>query len=74
VRNGSHGTVFKLTPSNGSWIYTSLHDFSGGSDGGNPVGNLAFDAQGNLYGTASKGGDLSKCGGTGCGVVFKIAP
>ena len=72
--NQSHGTVFKLTPSNGAWIYTSLHDFAGGSDGGYPVGNLAFDANGNLYGTASQGGDLSKCGGQGCGVVFKITP
>lgn len=72
--NRSHGTVFKLTPSNGAWTYTSLHDFTGGSDGGYPVGNLTFDANGNLYGTASQGGDLSKCGGQGCGVVFKITP
>ena len=27
------GSVFKLTPSGGSWTYTSLHDFTGGSDG-----------------------------------------
>jgi hypothetical protein len=30
------GSVFKLTPSNGGWTYTSLHDSTGGSDGGNP--------------------------------------
>ncbi len=74
VPNHSFGTVFKLTPTNGSWIYTSLHDFTGGSDGAYPVGTLVFDANGNLYGTASQGGDLSKCGGKGCGVVFKITP
>jgi uncharacterized repeat protein (TIGR03803 family) len=42
------GSVFKLTPSNGSWTYTSLHDFTGGNDGGFPVGNLIFDPNGNL--------------------------
>jgi len=69
-----YGSVFKLAPSNGSWTYTSLHDFTGGADGGNPVSNLVFDAAGNLYGTASLGGDLSRCYGFGCGVIFKIAP
>ena len=70
-----YGSVFKLTPSHGTWTYTSLHDFAGGSDGGLPIGTLALDANGNLYGTASRGGnDLSKCSGWGCGVVFKITP
>ncbi len=62
------GSVFKLTPSNGAWVYTSLHDFTGGSDGGYPVGTLVLDANGNLYGTASLGGQY------GYGVVFKITP
>jgi uncharacterized repeat protein (TIGR03803 family) len=72
--NQSYGTVFKLTPTNGTWIYTSLHDFAGGSDGGYPVGNLTFDANGDIYGTTTRGGNLSKCGGQGCGVVFRIRP
>ena len=63
-----YGAVFKLTPSNGTWTYTSLHDFTNGSDGAYPYSNLVFDAQGNLYGTASAGG------ANGLGVVFKIAP
>ena len=63
------GSVFKLTPSMGGWTYTSLHDFTGGSDGGYPVGNLVFDANGNLYGTASIGGTGHWC----CGVIFKIS-
>ena len=71
-RFSSYGTVLRLTPSNGTWIYTSLHDFTGGSDGAYPVGNLVFDANGNLYGTTTRGGNLSKCGRQGCGVVFKI--
>ena len=69
------GSVFKLTPSNGTWTYTSLHDFTGGADGGYPVGNLIFDAHGNLYGTASCGGSTGSCGhqNGGYGVVFKIS-
>lgn len=60
------GNVFKLTPSANGWIYTDLHDFTGGSDGKNPVSNVVIDAQGNLYGTASHGGT------DGWGVVWEI--
>jgi isoaspartyl peptidase/L-asparaginase-like protein (Ntn-hydrolase superfamily) len=65
-------TVFKLA--RGSWTCTLLRQFSDGRDGGYPVGSVALDAAGNLYGTASAGGYLSTCGGKGCGVVFKITP
>jgi len=61
------GSVFQLTPSNGSWTYSSLHDFDG-SDGAFPVSSLVFDANGDLYGTASEGGAY------GYGVVFQITP
>jgi uncharacterized repeat protein (TIGR03803 family) len=66
------GSVFKLTPSSGTWTYTDLHDFSG-SDGANPYSNLAFDSSGNLYGTTITGGTGSACTG-GCGVVFEVTP
>ena len=66
------GSVFKLTPSGNSWTYTSLHDFTGGSDGGNPYCNVAIDANGNLYGTAFYGG-TGNCV-AGCGVVWEITP
>ena len=62
------GSVFELTPSGGSWTYTSLHDFTGGSDGANPISNVVFDANGNLYGTALNGG------AHGYGVVWEITP
>ena len=62
------GNVFKLTFYNGGWTYTSLHDFTGGSDGGVPLSNVIFDANGNLYGTASRGGAY------GYGVVWQITP
>jgi uncharacterized repeat protein (TIGR03803 family) len=62
------GSVFKLTPSSGGWIYTSLHDFTGGLDGAAPRCHLVFDSAGNIYGTASIGG------ANGAGVVFEISP
>jgi uncharacterized repeat protein (TIGR03803 family) len=70
VKDGAYGAgnVFKLTPSGGGWTYTDLYDFTGGSDGGNPFGSLALDANGNLYGTAEAGG------ANGDGVVFEITP
>ena len=67
-----HGSVFKLTRATG-WIYTSLHDFTGGSDGAYPNSNVTFDAGGSLYGTTTRGGTSSNCQG-GCGVVFQITP
>jgi len=67
-----YGSAFKLTPSNGGWTYTPLHDFTGGSDGGYISSNLIMDANGNLYGVAS-GGASQSCF-DGCGVVFEITP
>jgi uncharacterized repeat protein (TIGR03803 family) len=56
------GTVFKLD----TFIHeTVLHIFTGGSDGGVPLGGLVQDQAGNLYGTTS-------LGGTGAGTVFKV--
>jgi uncharacterized repeat protein (TIGR03803 family) len=65
--DGAHGfgNIFKLTPQ-GS--YTSLYDFTGGSDGGNPISNAVLDSSGNLYGTASTGGTQN------VGVVWEITP
>ena len=62
------GSVFKLTRSGGGWTYSSIHNFTGGSDGAYPFGHLALDRAGNLYGTASAGGV------SGYGVVFEITP
>lgn len=69
------GMVFKLSPSNGSWTLTDLHDFTGGSDGAYPSMNVARDASGNLYGAAFSGGQTGGyCGSQGCGVVWEITP
>ncbi len=64
----SAGSVFKLTPSGGTWTYESLHDFTGGTDGGVPTGSVVFDLKGNILGTTQVGGANGK------GVVFEIAP
>ncbi len=73
-RTGAYnqGVVFKLTPSGGGWTYTSLHDFTGGSDGAAP-NTLIMDSSGNLFGETSSGAG-SGCDGSGCGVIFEITP
>jgi uncharacterized repeat protein (TIGR03803 family) len=66
--NGA-GSVFKLTRSAGKSTESVLYSFTGGSDGGSPTATLTFDAEGNLLGTTSAGGDSN-----GDGVVFKLTP
>ena len=66
-----NGTAFKLVHSGGSWTYSSLHDFTGGNDGAQPSGSVVVDANGNVYGTASAGGN-SNCPG-GCGVAWSLS-
>jgi len=69
------GSVFKLTPGNGGWTLTALHDFTGGSDGANPEDGVVMDAKGNLYGTTYVGGSAAaSCQQYQCGVVFEITP
>jgi uncharacterized repeat protein (TIGR03803 family) len=46
---------------------TLLHTFTGGGDGGNPQGEMALDAAGNLYGAATNGGI-----NTPFGTVFRL--
>lgn len=72
--NAGCGAVYKLDPYGKE---TVLYAFTGGADGGTLDGlspTLVRDAAGNLYGTMGTGGDLSACGGIGCGLVFKLDP
>jgi uncharacterized repeat protein (TIGR03803 family) len=59
----TNGTVFKISPSG---TLTSLHSFTGGSDGANPFAGLVQGSDGYFYGTTYGGG-------IGYGTVFKIS-
>jgi uncharacterized repeat protein (TIGR03803 family) len=69
------GIVYKIARDGTESI---LYAFTGGSDGGNPVGALLMDKSGNLYGTTEFGGLSGGCdsgsGGQGCGTVFRLTP
>ena len=66
----SAGTVFKLDPAGNE---TVLYGFSGGTRREHSRERvLCVTQEGNLYGTTIAGGNLSYCGGQGCGVVFKL--
>lgn len=60
----SAGTVFILAPSG---TLTTVHRFTGGADGGFPLGGLTLSADGTLYGTTNSGG--SGGGGTAWSLV-----
>jgi uncharacterized repeat protein (TIGR03803 family) len=54
------GTLFRLDPgSNGSWTETVLYSFSGQFDGSGPIGAIAEDSNGVIYGTSETGGAFS---------------
>ena len=70
--------AFALTLLGFSSVLTSaqtldvLYSFSDGTDGGQSYSKLVGDSDGNGYGTTAVGGDLTACGGVGCGVIFKL--
>ena len=70
------GNVFRLRNTENGWVYTSLHDFTGGSDGALPQSNVSIDTDGTLYGTTWNGGEMNCVSGygAGCGVVWMIKP
>jgi uncharacterized protein YceK len=68
------GSVFKLTPGTGDqWTATTLYQFRGLADGGEPFDRLLVDKAGNIFGTTEYGGSSTyPCNIFGCGVVFEI--
>lgn len=62
------GTVFEVTATGDETI---LHAFNGTTDGAYPIGGLAIDKSGNLYGTAS---DIQNVLTPPLGTVFKLVP
>ena len=68
------GTVFELSPTNGAWTETILHNFGAPStDGLFPYDGLVADADGNLYGTTYQGGAYDASRYTNDGTVFELA-
>ena len=67
---GGHaaGTVFQMTPNQGGWTESVIHNFGSGTDGALPLANLIFDGMGNLYGTTQEGGLHN------FGTVFEVKP
>ena len=59
-----YGTVFKLAPDS---ALTVLYNFTGGTDGRNPEGDMLLNGK-SLYSTATGGGDP----GCGCGVIYEV--
>lgn len=68
----SAGNIFKLSPpavAGGPWTETVLYSFPlDGSLGANPIGDVVFDASGNLFGVTSLGGKYGK------GNVYELSP
>jgi uncharacterized repeat protein (TIGR03803 family) len=62
---GVPSLVYKLVPSNGSWIFSFVYEF--GPDTA-PSGVVVVDASGNIYGTIPTGGAY------GYGIVWEITP
>ena len=69
--SGGCGTIFSLTPPSspgGAWTESVLYKFTGNADGSYPVGTLAVDSNGVLYGVAQHSGE------GGYGTVFSFKP
>jgi uncharacterized repeat protein (TIGR03803 family) len=62
------GVAYELSPAGNKVNETVLHNFTGNGDGENPLGDLAFDNAGNLYGVTQFGGAF------GLGTVFELSP
>lgn len=65
--NGGTGSVFELSPSQGGWTFTLIHDFTPVRGLAGPYAGVTMDAAGNLYGDTLGGA-------YGYGEVFKLTP
>ena len=76
---GGCGVVFALSPrADGSYVYSEIYKFTGGSDGFHPFTNLVLDSAGNLYGATYGSTDNSSNSPasppTSYGTVFELSP
>lgn len=71
------GNIFKVAHKNGSWLFSPLYNFQGGSnDGEFPNRPLTIGPNGSLYGTTLSGalGTCAAYNAPGCGIVFNATP
>ena len=61
-----YGTVYEVSPNQGTWNFTTLWAFKGQPDGALPYGGLVADGAGNLYGTTYYAGVY------GMGTVYRL--
>jgi uncharacterized repeat protein (TIGR03803 family) len=73
VGGGGYGTVFRWDREQSQHLRTVKAFIDRAADGVWPIGGLARDADGTLYGNTFYGGNMS-CGtpGLGCGTIFRI--
>jgi hypothetical protein len=57
--------LFNLKQNGGHWGIGTLHNFTGGEDGANPMSPLLLDAAGNIFGATQLGGNSQIIGGGG---------
>ena len=62
------GSIYELSPNDGSWSPTVLYSFLNGNDGAYPVAGLVADGSGNSYGATTFGGV------NGGGTIFELSP
>ncbi len=62
------GVAYELSLAGGTWTETVIYTFSGLADGLAPLGNIALDKVGNLYGTTQGGSNNSP------GTAFELSP
>jgi uncharacterized repeat protein (TIGR03803 family) len=66
--NSNYPAVFRLAPSGSGYTESVLFSFSTQNSGFYPEGGVILDSEGNLYGTASRGGIDEG------GLVYKLTP
>jgi len=62
------GTVFELTPQQGSWRETVIHSFANDENGRSPLGGVVTDNIGNVFGTTWRAGSAD------AGTAFELSP
>jgi hypothetical protein len=68
VYSNGCGVVFELSPaSGGTWTESTLYSFLGGNDGAQPIGTIALDPSGNIFGIADNAGV------NGEGTLFEVS-